>query len=180
MDTLKNFKLKYLNLLAKRIILLALNTWKIKLLIFKGPINTTGKKILDTCLVSEPKFISIVPTNSKIIHRNTYSYTENIDFISLLQSPQLKSNSRSPSPTPFSLFNEIKCSLQNKAETKDLNAQKCSEKLGDSKRKLVNSSSAILLRKRRITAHEGELAIVSSKTERQHGYKINIVGIESN
>ncbi|OMJ81454.1 hypothetical protein SteCoe_18071 [Stentor coeruleus] len=182
MDRYKNSKLKILNLIAKRVKLLAFHTWKIKFPRLKSSKKQTVKKYSSLCLSPEPTPLSLILGTSKIIHRNTGSYAENPNFTSTKHISHTIKNSRQTSPLSLSLFDEIKSSLKSKAvigdSSKDLSEQKTQEKLGNCKKQLFHSGSTIIKyrHKRNSTIPEGELAVVSSKVMKQNAYKVNIGG----
>lgn len=183
MDRYKSSKLKYLNLIAKRVKLLAFHTWKIKFPRLKALKKQTLKKYSSLCLSPEPTPLSLIVGTSKIAHRSSGSYAENLNFTK--QTPHVIKNSRPASPTSLSLFDEIKSTLKSKAvigdSSKDLSLQKTQEKIGTYKKQLFHSGSTIIKHrhKRNSTIPEGELAVVSSKVMKQHGYKVNIVETEN-
>ncbi|OMJ66936.1 hypothetical protein SteCoe_36046 [Stentor coeruleus] len=181
MDRYKSSKLKYLNLIAKRIKFLAFHTWKIKFPRTKAPKKQALKKYSSLCLSPEPTPLSLIVGTSKIIHRSSGSYVENLNFTNARQTPHPTKNSRPESPISLSLFDEIKSSLKSKAaigdSSKDLSVQKTQEKLGNYKKQLFHSGSTIIKHrhKRNSTIPEGELAVVSSKVMKQHSYKVNVI-----
>lgn len=177
MDLHKQYKLKYLNLLYKRSLVKLLYIFKHKTekapkLKIRIPSNFSPR-------ISSPAAVSLSTLKPEVkkLHRPSNSHSE-IPF-ELAQGLSPASPHPCQSSPSFSLFDQIRSSLQHKANGPDsLKQSETKEKKSlTSKSRLFNPGEKHIYNRhtRNSTLTETNLAVVSSKVFKQPLFTINIV-----
>lgn len=169
MEIIRGYKIKYLDQVLKRKLTKFWYLWRFfdcghnKFTITTRPFKSAARS-------PNTKSPIIPKKQTKIIHRNTHSCLEEISKADSVRStPIIKGLTLSET-----LFDQIRLSLQNKAGTVDCkNASSKAEtgKVKSSKKKLFNTEKPAASHKRTLTVPESNLAVVSSKAEKQSIFK---------
>lgn len=169
MEIIRGYKIKYLDQVLKRKLTKFWYLWRFFDCGYKK-FTITARPFKSAARSPNTKSPIMPKKQTKIIHRNTHSCLEDLTKVDSIKSTPIIQGLK----LSENLFDQIRLSLQNKAGTVDCkNASSKAEtgKIKSSKKKLFHAEKPSANHKRTMTVPESNLAVVSSKTEKQLIFK---------